>query len=262
MLIPKLIHFILGFSSDPSEREFFLCHLLAIKSAASLHPEHKIVIWVGQEPATNIYWEEAKTLGELIRITPPDQIYGVPLMHYAHKADVTRLQILREHGGIYLDLDTITVRNFDSIQVSDMAMAPEYNPNVGRLQGLCNATIIARRNASFLGRWLDTYEFFNSRGRDINWEFHSVKMPMILARQVPQEIQILPQDAFFKFDWSQDGYKNLLEKSVPLDGVYSIHLWESHIYDFLKNMDEETVMKIRESTYGRLANKYLSNKGS
>ena len=253
MMIPKLIHFIFGFAKEASKRQFFLCHLVAIKSARLHHPDHKIVLWLGEKPVSNVYWEEATQLCEIIHVKPPETIYGIPLMHYAHQADVFRLQVLKDHGGIYLDLDTITVQSFDTLHITDLGMAPEFNPNAQRAQGLCNATMIARRNAVFLHRWLDAYEFFNSEGRDINWEFHSVKLPLILARQVPHEITILPQATFFKFDWSAEGFKDLLERDVSLEGVYSIHLWESHIYNFLMNDTKEALRERRNTTYGRQA---------
>lgn len=41
----------------------------------------------------------------LLRTPAPDEIYGRKLDHFAHKADVVRLQALQYTGGIYLDID-------------------------------------------------------------------------------------------------------------------------------------------------------------
>jgi mannosyltransferase OCH1-like enzyme len=48
---------------------------------------------------------------------------GRPLYHVAHKADVVRLQALKETGGIYLDLDTISVKTIDRLLDHPFAMA-------------------------------------------------------------------------------------------------------------------------------------------
>ena len=52
----------------------------------------------------------AVALLQLRRVEVPLHIHGRPLRHHAHQADVLRLQILLEQGGIYLDMDTIVVR--------------------------------------------------------------------------------------------------------------------------------------------------------
>lgn len=43
-------------------------------------------------------------------------IYGNEVVHFAHKADVLRLEALRDYGGVYLDTDVLVVRgeNFAS----------------------------------------------------------------------------------------------------------------------------------------------------
>lgn len=255
-MIPKLIHFIFGFSKDPGKFSFNYVHYLGILSAHKVHPQHKIVMWAGLEPIDNFWWDEAKKLFELIIINPPTEIFGNPLLHYAHQADVFRLMALKDYGGIYLDIDTLTVKNFDLLNVTEFAMAPEWNPIANKIQGLCNATIISRKNSSFAHRWLDSFEFFNSQGRDINWEFHAVKVPLILSRQRMDDIRILPQNTFFKFDWSQKSYKDLFVNSVDVSDVWSIHLWENNCIEILNNINEDFILN-NENTYSNIAKKYL-----
>lgn len=38
------------------------------------------------------------------------EVFGNPVWHYAHKADVIRLEALKEFGGIYLDVDVLVTR--------------------------------------------------------------------------------------------------------------------------------------------------------
>jgi hypothetical protein len=41
----------------------------------------------------------------LIGTQVPDSIHGKPLSHFAHKADILRLQAMKHSGGVYLDID-------------------------------------------------------------------------------------------------------------------------------------------------------------
>lgn len=49
-------------------------------------------------------------------------IFGTPVKHYAHKADIVRMEALLRWGGIYLDIDVITLRPFDHLLDKDMVM--------------------------------------------------------------------------------------------------------------------------------------------
>jgi hypothetical protein len=61
------------------------------------------------EPS-GFWWETIKPKLTLHQVSIPESIFGNPIHHFAHKADVIRLEVLLEYGGIYLDLDTICVR--------------------------------------------------------------------------------------------------------------------------------------------------------
>jgi mannosyltransferase OCH1-like enzyme len=105
---------------------------------------------------------------------------------FAHKADILRLEILLEHGGIYLDIDTFVLRPFadrhtglDLMQYDtvlgmearalEVAHGPRSDDEM-RPKGLCNAVIVARPGADFLQLWLQSYDTF----RDSKWTEHSV----------------------------------------------------------------------------------------
>ena len=39
------------------------------------------------------------------------QIFGNPVKRFAHQADVLRLELLLQFGGVYLDLDVLLLRS-------------------------------------------------------------------------------------------------------------------------------------------------------
>lgn len=51
------------------------------------------------------WWDEIVPHLTLIKTVVPDEIYGRPIRHFAHKADVLRLLAMKYSGGIYLDID-------------------------------------------------------------------------------------------------------------------------------------------------------------
>src|SRR5581483_6850969 len=110
------------------------------------------------------WWELAKPYLEVVKTGAPDSIHGIPLEQGAHQADVARLQILHQHGGIYLDLDVLCLRPFAPLQNESVVMGEEHG------EGLCNAVILAEPGALFLRRWLDAYSNFDPA----DWNGHSV----------------------------------------------------------------------------------------
>ena len=69
-------------------------------------------------PPSGFYWdefvrnveEEEGTKLEMRRVRDVTEIYGNPVLHFAHKADVIRLEALKETGGVYLDVDVLITR--------------------------------------------------------------------------------------------------------------------------------------------------------
>ena len=94
----------------------------------------------------------------------------------------TDLGRLLQYGGVYLDIDTFIIRSFAaaSLYMYDSVLGmeargltflrgaksdDEMNP-----KGLCNAIIVSRPGATFLRRWLESYDKFD----ETQWTEHSV----------------------------------------------------------------------------------------
>ena len=277
-MIPNIFHFVFGMAADFGGRPFSLSHYLAIKSAADVNNPETIFFHYEIEP-TGEWWDKAKPLLTLNKIKAPDSFMGNTLYHVAHKADVVRLQALKEYGGIYLDLDTICVKPLHSLYnhsfIIGQELKPEYIPKNWRqkikyairkqfqgkkeneINGLCNAALLAEKGSPFVNLWLDTYSSFRSKGRDKYWNEHSVFVPIKLAAENPDKITLLSPYAFHYPLYNKPGLESMFEKVTDFRDAYLHHLWESFSWE--KYLSRLTVKDIfeKDTTYNHIARRFL-----
>ena len=180
-MIPKIMHFVYV-----GGRPFSFVHFLAIYTASKVNRPEVIYFHHTEEPAGQ-WWDLARTLVTMNRVPPVTEVFGNPVTHLAHKADVIRLEMLRRHGGIYLDLDVICVNPFEPLRRHAMVMGIEPGT------GLCNAVILAQPDVPFIERWQAHYRTFDGK----RWNHHSVLLPGRMAQEAPELIHIADKYHFF-----------------------------------------------------------------
>ena len=262
--IPNIIHFIFGLSPDFGGRPFSFFHYMAIKSAFEVNKPDKIYFLCAYEPQSE-WFEKSRPYLDIQRITPPADIFGNKLNHYAHQADIIRLERLMEYGGIYLDLDTICVKPFAPLLQNDFVIGEEYffwnNEETGvterHLKGLCNAVMLSKPNSSFLKRWYETYKDFRSKGKDEFWAEHSVIIPGKLSKLYRDELFIVEEDAFFSPSYDDEGLQNMFVKKKLFPNAFVHHLWENVAWEYLQKITPDYVMK-NDNTYNEIAKRFLS----
>jgi hypothetical protein len=185
-MIPNIVHFVYGLKSDFGGKGFSFVHFLAIFTAWKVNRPETIFFHYAYEP-TGEWWEKAKPYLTLNHISPPAEIFGRPLEHFAHKADVVRLEMLMKYGGIYLDIDVVCISSLKPLLQETFVLGRE--PGFG----LCNAVILSSPDSEFLRIWYDRYHDFDGA----HWGYHSVKLPLELAKQHPTLIRVLDSYAFF-----------------------------------------------------------------
>jgi predicted O-methyltransferase YrrM len=226
--IPKIIH-LLYFG----ETDFQSYHYKCITSMIKAMPNHKIVIYNKVEPSRNAYWDHLKTFSAISieKIEPPSTFDGFDLKHFQYKADVVRIEKLYEHGGIYLDIDMLIFKNFESIFESghDFYISKENADG----SGLINAFIASKPRNEFLKIWLDSFK----TGLRMNvWAYHIRDSNAILLQENPHyylkyNICILNAVEFFSIPWSNtDAFANLNDLTPRSDSVYGQHLFETILH--------------------------------
>lgn len=132
--IPKIVHFVYGLR-DPNPT-LDLIHYTAIKAAHDVLKPDKIMFHYHYMPVGDNF-ERARPMLTLNKVPLVETVFDRPVSHYAHRADVVRLQVLQEFGGIYLDLDLISVKPVDHLLDREFIMAQE---GVGK----CSQVVCAR----------------------------------------------------------------------------------------------------------------------
>ena len=201
----------------------------------------RITLWVDQEPS-GYWWELTKPLVVLQKVVPPTEIFDKAITQPAHQSDVIRLQVLIEEGGVYVDTDTIFVKDFSPLLDNKTVLGQQ---GVNGAEGLCPAVILSQPNSKFLTQWLAGFRdsFGGGPPGSPTWCTHSVNYPFWLSKQIPEEVTILDHRAFFWPLYHQDHIQALFESNLKFPNAYSHHLWES---SGKKYLDELTVDQIKE----------------
>mgnify|MGYP001243309835 CR=1 FL=1 len=161
-----ILHFI-----STADRFCYL-HMIAVLSAIRCHKATQVWFWFMNEP-TGIYWEKIKPLVQIKTFQEPN----FPALKNksdafkaTHLKDYTQWKILNTYGGLFLDLDTISVKDsthwenhefdlFVSLDVDDPdSIAFPYN----------NAVVLAR-SASPVAKMMAYYSDALMQQGDITW---------------------------------------------------------------------------------------------
>jgi hypothetical protein len=279
-MIPNILHFVFGMREDFGGKPFSLVHYLAIESAVQCNNPSDVHFYYQFEPH-GFWWDEIKSKISLKKITAPTEIFGNPLLHVAHQADVVRLEALRTHGGVYLDLDTISIKALSAFNKEKFVIGQQFFPKYAfydahllriatgirrlniqaftqpKIEGLCNAVMLSEKDGFFVTKWIESYRNFRSRGMDDYWAEHSVALPMQLANEYPEQIKVLNPYKFHYPLYNNLGLQYLFEKTRVFKEAYIHHLWESHSWHkYLSKLTVELIMN-NDSTYNIIARKYL-----
>jgi hypothetical protein len=255
--IPNVIHFIFGLQSP---RPLAFMHYLAIKSAYDCNRPDAIKFYYKYEP-TGEWWEKSKPYLTLVKVEPPTEIFGNKISHYAHQADVIRLEVLMKEGGIYLDMDVVCFNSFKPLLKHDCVMGKEG------LGCLCNAVILARPNARFIEKWYDRYHSFDSN----KWNEHSCQLPFKLALENPKDIYRVDRFAFFwplwgnpETLWDEPDQRKTLKSRIKykmekiiLNQSYCVHLWNHLWWDKYLSCLSPEYIRSSQNIFSKLCKKFL-----
>ena len=231
MPIPNIIHFIyFGFT------DFYLHHFLAIVSAYKVHKPDTIYLYTEKEPVNNFYFECAKKYVTIVKTKSPDEFQNVKLTSYQYKADIVRMEKLIDHGGIYMDIDVLSLKPFGELLNNKCVVGAESakDPTTTKLEdigSITNAVLLCEKDNDFIKFW------YGKIGKNLlgkAWAYHAVCLPReILIEERFDTVKIEPKSSFMPFCF-RDAYifdESQLDKILELKDSYVVHLWETIWYE-------------------------------
>jgi hypothetical protein len=274
--IPNICHFVFGLK--PQTEPFHLVHYLCIESCRQVVKPERILFYCRHLPY-GPWWDLVSDRVEIVRVEPVALIEsyryrqrGIKKYTYAHHSDFIRLERLLELGGIYADMDTIFVNPIPQRLLEQPFVLGREPATVDQVTGtvkpsLCNAFIMARKDAEFGRHWLEQMPL----AFDGSWNGHSTLLPHRLAARYPDLVHVEPMRTFYKHPWTRDGLHTLLRGcDRDFDGVVSMHLW-SHLWwsrrrrdfsDFHAGLLTERYVREADTTYNIVARRFLPPPGT
>lgn len=250
-MIPSKVHYAYTSSAAKGGMPFSFIHYLAIRSALINADIDHVILHYISEP-TGSWWTAIRDQIEVRPVKFNTDEFNVHFDHPAHKADALRLQVLRDEGGIFLDLDVIILKSLRPLRQSDI-------PILGRedSEAVCCAVIMAPPNSVFIERWIRGYnpetsdwQGFRSTGFDDYWGEISTQYPAYLAATYPTEVCILPTEKFYPVTWRDHDLDSLFtQQPIPhkIQQAYTIHLWQTG--NWHRNLEQLTPQNVSSATY-------------
>ncbi|CAO3621663.1 unnamed protein product [Cunninghamella echinulata] len=98
-------YFIIQYISSPNTNQLATEYIPELTIAQKYQPV--------LSPSSALSSHHPKPYLTLHQVDLVPEIFGQPISHFAHQADIIRLDVLNEYGGIYLDMDVISLKPLD-----------------------------------------------------------------------------------------------------------------------------------------------------
>jgi hypothetical protein len=271
-MIPRVVHLVFGLRDQ--DEPFHLLHHLAVRSCVEVLEPDEVVMHVHNMPH-GAYWDLTRPLVTIEPVTPVAEVERRPVdddvrpYRYAHHADVVRLDVLAEHGGLYSDIDVLWWQPPpDELWSKAAVLGAEAPVKYSRWRraepSLSNAVILAEPGSPYITAWREQVV----GAMDGSWSNHSCRLATRLADEHPDLVHVEPQARFFGFGHTPAGMAELLvEPMVPgrLDGASAVHLcehlwWADDRRDFVSvsaSTFTEQHLRATDAPIGHLARPFL-----
>lgn len=215
-MIPNVIHFI--WLTGPKSREFSFINYLAVRAAHDVQKPERILIHTNAEPAGNPNWERIRPYVEIVPVEAPETCNGFALEHVQYQADVLRLEILRDQGGVYLDTDMLLLKPI-KLTVASCIISPDTADDPKSM----NAGFIAAEPGSpFITKWLSWFEVNDT------WAYGAVVLPWKLYAEDGTGVELRSATGFLPFGWQDKSILgNESRQAKRFARATAVHMWET-----------------------------------
>ncbi|KAJ8319641.1 hypothetical protein KUTeg_002807 [Tegillarca granosa] len=249
-VVPNIVHYI--WIGKNHNWKFY--QLLSVLSTYYFVKPDVIYFHCDYEPIGK-WWkvvkQKVKTL-KIVRINMPTSIFGRLLWQSSHRADIYRIILLYNLGGIYFDTDILGLKSFNDLRVYNMTVGLEYHP--GPVQGhgygrVNNGILVAAKGADYLNVWWNTYKNMSSWTEH---DRHCCIIPYTLIQQHPGLVHVEEKTLNYP---SGPEYHLLYKELYDYSKNYAMHLW----YENWKGKYNPDNIKKLNTTFGRVARSIYYN---
>lgn len=244
--IPNLVHFVYGMK-EQTEPFCFVAYVAILSAFLVNEPE---MIFLHYHHLSYGPWFDAVQrdvpILRLVHVVELPAWFGAkPILKTAHRADAVRMEVLRRQGGVYIDMDTISVRPYHHLRGEEMVMGVESE----RSNQLCNAIMMSAPSGRFLRKWEERYEeAFVSDG----WGEASVDLPGRLSQMYPSLISVVAQKTFFWPSWYEVN-AIFVQSGDIADELLILHLWDTFSQRYTAGiLDWSWAAENAHTLYGKL----------
>lgn len=253
-MIPNILHFICI-----TPMKFELIHFISVYSAYIHNKPENIYIYVDDEPVDNFFWDCLKEFVTVEKVKNCREFNGHQIEYTHQISDLIRMEKLIEKGGIYMDLDVVSLKPLTNLLDNDIVLIGEKNELDGKYFHLTNSIILAEPDNDFIKLWFDHMAPYTDI-KKYGLAYHSIVLPTNMLNKYSKlfnSVKVLDyKQHFAPFQWNQYEpfvFKN--DKSVlsSLDNYYTIIFYQTIVYDiYLKNINLDFLLK--ESLFSSLFN--------
>jgi hypothetical protein len=250
--VPNIVHYIFGLDPVGLMPFGILQYLSIIGATLYMRPDE--IRWHHKYASSGLWWNCSLPHLTLMPVEPVTEIRGrhLPNLMVQQQADIIRLRVMNETGGIYFDTDIIPLRSFDELRAYEFLMGKQGDQDAA----LCNAVLVGAPRARFIERWWNSYDSFDPK----IWAHHAVSVPARLQHEAPLECTTVSNRAFFT-----PGYHMLNELHEQDDGYdfrynFAVHLWTTAHDGYRASFSSLTISDIfvRKGSFHRIARKVLT----
>ncbi|WP_193241683.1 glycosyltransferase [Streptomyces phaeolivaceus] len=236
-----------------SGQEFDFSHFLAVASAARHAPGADVVVVVDERPVDNVHFErvqrlpgvtvEPLSLGSLV--SPELRRLYPRLRFVAHRSDLVRLALLEKYGGLYLDTDTLTVR--------DLSGTPEVLLlEDGKIVYLGCFALPAGHPV--LATMLTALEAMPEADLDVHQSI--IYTWTHIVRDHSPKVTFGDLGAYIPVHWKS--WERVFTERLPVDGIRILHHYGHFSHRYTRTMDEAWIHR-NDCLFSDLARPLLSD---
>ncbi|KAL3853266.1 hypothetical protein ACJMK2_016821 [Sinanodonta woodiana] len=235
--VPNIVHYVWF-----GKMNFGFTHFLSFLSVFKIQKPCLILLHADYVPQGSLWKYFLQIAPNIVHVQrkQPKKIYKTKIPSIEHRADIAKLDALKEYGGIYLDTDEIILKSLDIFRKFEATVSLEQNGTVA------NSLIMARRNAPFIKLWMESYRTYTRA----DGSKHSNMVPFQLARNSKNRVHIA--ENLFATPNSKDLHK-IYRDNFDWSKNYAIHMYTRlHDHFFDEKFSMETIQTMN-NTAGAIA---------